>query len=399
MERRWSFGLLALTLMVCASCAGPSLVRPHALPGPVATPSGPPSGTPTRHEPGEGRATGPISTLHAPPPPRTPPSIKTLEPGLARLLIVGFAGTSSAQADQLMAEGVGGLIFHRSNIVSRTQITDLTAAIRQAAGRPVFLAVDQEPGRVTRLDGILPALPTPEHIGAVDPPVDSLTMGQQVGRELAGLGFNMDFAPDLDVLGPPGAYIGDRSYGHDPEVVAAHGVAFMHGLRDGGVMAVIKHFPGHGGVTQDSHLVMPVDDRPLSALAVKDLVPFDLAIEQGAPAVMTDHLLYPRLDPRLPASLSPQISGWLLRLKLAFKGLVMTDDLEMGAISSRWSLPQAVVMAIQAGADMALISSDAGAVPSVVAALRSALEDGTLPRARVAEALAHIDAALRTLAR
>jgi len=128
-------------------------------------------------------------------------------------------------------------------------------------------------------------------------------------------------------------------------------------------------------------------------------VPFDLAIEQGAPAVMTDHLLYPRLDPRLPASLSPQISGWLLRLKLAFRGLVMTDDLEMGAISSRWSLPQAVVMAIQAGADMALISSDAGAVPSVVAALRSALEDGTLPRARVAEALAHIDAALRTLAR
>ena len=97
--------------------------------------------------------------------------------------------------------------------------------------------------------------------------------------------------------------------------------------------------------------------------------------------------------------MSPQISGWLLRLKLAFKGLVMTDDLEMGAISSRWSLPQAVVMAIQAGADMALISSDAGAVPSVVAALRSALEDGTLPRARVAEALAHIDAALRTLAR
>ena len=162
-------------------------------------------------------------------------------------------------------------------------------------------------------------------------------------------------------------------------------------------MGVIKHFPGHGTVLEDSHLTLPIDRRPLSELEHSDLVPFRQAIAAGASAVLTDHILYPKIDDRYPASLSPSITTGLLRRSLRFHGLVITDALEMGAISHRWTLEQAAVRAVAAGADMVIIWKSVAQVPSVVAALRNAIMTGRIPVDRARDALAHIRAAYALL--
>jgi beta-N-acetylhexosaminidase len=318
-----------------------------------------------------------------------------LGPKMGRLVFTGFLGTTvNDNTRHLLRDvGVGGLIVHSSNIQSRTQALALTRGLRQAVGRQILVAVTQEPGVVDHLNGIFPSLPSPQEQARKNP-FASRKVGCRLGKQLASVGIDVDFAPVLDVLGPPDAFIGSRSYGHDPDVVATHGVAFVRGLQQAGVFPVVKHFPGHGGVKEDSHTVLPVDSRRLYQLRRRDLVPFGAAFRAGAPAAMTAHVLYPRIDPDFPASLSREITTGLLQDDLGFDGLVVTDALGMGALRGR-SLAQRAVRAVVAGADMVVFSSQPGDIPAVVAALRSAVRTGKIPRKRALEALDHVSAALQ----
>jgi beta-N-acetylhexosaminidase len=201
----------------------------------------------------------------------------------------------------------------------------------------------------------------------------------------------VDYAPVLDVTGDDGV-IGDRSFADDPATVARAGIAFAKGLRDGGVLPVAKHFPGHGATGADSHKGLPVVDTPLARLRARHLAPFKAAIDAGLPAVMVGHLLARELDPERPASLSPAALR-LLRQDLGFHGLVTTDALEMGAITDGWGLPQAGELAIEAGVDQLLIGLPDPPVTAVLDRLEAAVRAGRLSRTRVAEAFAHVQAA------
>jgi beta-N-acetylhexosaminidase len=311
---------------------------------------------------------------------------------IAQLLLVGFPGVAvSPETESLVRRGVGGLVLYGRNVASAGQLRTLLEGVQARAAVPLEIAVDEEPGRVARLAGLIGGAPTARELGKY-PAARVYAQGLRIGRRLATLGVTTDLAPILDVTDAAGSsVIGDRSFGDDPEVVSRAGIAFERGLVAGGVGAVGKHFPGHGATTTDSHLTLPVVDAPIERLAARDLKPFALATKSGLPAVMVGHLLIRRLDPRLPASLSPVIVGDLLRGQLGFGGLAVSDALEMGAIARSWSLPTAAELALRAGLDQLLIWRRWDLVPQVIDRLERAVLTGRLPRARIEEAFRRVE--------
>jgi beta-N-acetylhexosaminidase len=253
---------------------------------------------------------------------------------------------------------------------------------------PLEVAVDQEPGwRVARLAGIVRPTPAARQLGRM-PPDRVQRYGRALGMDLAGLGVTTDLAPVLDVTGASwNGVIGDRAFGADPATASRAAVAFMRGLADGGVANVGKHFPGHGATTVDSHRRLPVVHGSRAHLAAWELVPFRAAIRSGLDGVMVGHLLVTAVDARSPASLSPAVVGGLLRGRLGFDGLVVSDALEMGAITRSWPVPVAAERALAAGVDQLLLS-DHTRVPTVLDRLQQAVVAGRLSRARQAEGAA-----------
>jgi beta-N-acetylhexosaminidase len=310
---------------------------------------------------------------------------------LAQLLVVGFDGSTATPATLAMArQGIGGVILFARNVTGGPQLAKLIGDLG-AAAPGLAIGVDQEPGtRVARLRGLVPASPPARSLGR-RPAAEVYAEGLRLGRALKGLGVTVDYAPVLDVTGDDGV-IGDRSFGADPATAARAGTAFAKGLRDGGVLPVGKHFPGHGATGADSHKGLPVIATPLAALKARHVAPFKAAIDAGLPAVMVGHLLVRELDPERPASLSPAALR-LLREDLGFDGLVVTDALEMGAISDGWGLPQAGELAIEAGVDQLLIGLPDPPVTAVLDRLEAAVTAGRLSRTRVAEAFIHVQAA------
>jgi beta-N-acetylhexosaminidase len=310
---------------------------------------------------------------------------------LAQLLLVGFPGTTTGPASRrLVDQGVGGLLLFRRNVASAGQIRSLLRDLRGRAEIPLEVAVDQEPGRrVARLAGIVRAVPPARRLGAM-PPDRVYRYGLATGRDLAALGVTVDLAPVLDITGASwNGVIGDRSFGADPATVSRAAVAYLRGLAAGGVAPVGKHFPGHGATTVDSHRRLPVVTGTPARLAARDLVPFQTAIRSGLHAVMVGHLVVRAVDGRVPATLSPAVIGGLLRGRLGFDGLVVSDALEMGAIAASWPLPVAAERALTAGVDQ-LILSDHTRVPEVLGQLERAVAAGRLPRARAREAFLRV---------
>ena len=222
--------------------------------------------------------------------------------------------------------------------------------------------------------------------GAAGDPELTTRVYRQYAAELAGLGFTVDFAPDADVTsGPSDPTIGSRSAGSDPRLVGQQAGAAAAGLQDGGVVPVLKHFPGHGSVPADSHLSLPVQDRSLQVLRRVDLAPFAAAVDDGVPAVMTGHLDVRAVDPRTPATLSRPVVTGLLRQELGFEGLVVTDSLQMDAVTAGRSAGGVAVQALAAGNDVLLMPTDpAAARTAVVRAVRS----GDLSRTRLLQSAA-----------
>ena len=308
-------------------------------------------------------------------------------PELAGQVIVADWRGTGAPTEMVRRLHLGGVIAFADNVESASQIRDVNARLRRTAGRgwPLFLAVDQEGGIVQRVRGRATGFPAFMSAGAADDLRLTRSAARASGAELRGLGFTVDFAPDADVTsGPADPTIGSRSVGSDPEQVAEHAVAAAQGYLDAGVAPVLKHFPGHGSVPTDSHQGLPVQSRTLRALRRVDLVPFRAGVAAGLPAVMVGHLDVRAVDPRVPSSLSRKVVTGLLRHDLGFDGLVVTDSLEMAAVSRRGPA-RAAVQALRAGNDVALMPADPAAAR---AGLVKAVRSGALPRERLEQAAA-----------
>jgi len=252
----------------------------------------------------------------------------------------------------------------------------------------LLVFVDQEGGPFNsfRPPGV-PRFPSTMTLGAADDPALTRQVAQGIGQEVCFAGADVDFAPVLDVnTNPKNPIIGIRSFGATPELVVRHGLAFLEGLKEAGVLATAKHFPGHGDTVVDSHLGLPVYKKgTLSEIETKHLPPFAAAVKAGVPLVMTAHILYEDLDPEYPATLSKKILTGLLREQMGFRGVIVTDDMSMRAIRDRYGTGEAAVRAVLAGADLVLAGRDPEAARVIHAALEKALEDGTIPASRLAE--------------
>lgn len=276
------------------------------------------------------------------------------------VILAGFEGTSLPPDLVRAARGgaLGGLILFRRNATSVAGAAELlaeTSAICPRGESPV-VAVDQEGGRVVRLGAPLTVLPPARRLGEIDDPELTERAGRLVGMELRAVGFTLDFAPVLDVdTNPRSPVIGDRSFSGDPGCVARHGLAFARGLRLGGVHPCAKHFPGHGDASLDSHLALPRLDLPRDRLERVELAPFAAWSRAGLGPVMTAHILVFALDSERPATLSPVILGAELRGRLGFSGAVLSDDLEMGAMTALGGAGRVAVAAVRAGVDGLLV--------------------------------------------
>lgn len=274
-------------------------------------------------------------------------------------LMAGFHGTTcDAALARLIADvNLGGLILFKRNVLSPAQLTRLCGAVQAHARScglpPLIIAIDQEGGKVARLGPPFTQFPGNP---AIKDESEADRFAAVTAAELAAAGINMNLAPVLDVV-PEGfaSVMAGRAFTGDPQRVARLGGAVIEGLQRRGVMAVAKHFPGIGRTRLDSHRERPVLEEELAALEAFDLIPFRAAVTHAVAGVMLSHILYPRLDPDWPASLSRRIVKGLLRRRLGYAGIVMTDDLEMGAIERCHGVDQTVRRVLKAGVDLALI--------------------------------------------
>lgn len=284
-----------------------------------------------------------------------------LRQDLAQSLVVGFEGyQAGAEVQDLLAgQGLGGAILFARNIQDPQQVWSLNrelSAAAVAAGRPVpFIMVDQEGGSVARLRAPFCDGPGFQELGRIGDAELLRRQGVRMGAELLAAGFNWDLAPVLDVHGVEGGVQERRSLGGDPALVAELGAAFIQGMQQAGCLACAKHFPGLGRTTLDTHRQRPRVDLSREELQAVELVPFARAARQGVAGIMICHAVFSALDPQRPASLSPAVIQGLLRREMGYRGLVLSDDLEMGALAADLDPAGAAVAAYLAGCDLLLI--------------------------------------------
>lgn len=318
---------------------------------------------------------------------------------VGQLLWIGFAGptVSPVLRGQLDRGEVGATILFKRNLqiesrdgteaIDLDALAELNRELRRAApdGTPALIAVDQEGGLVQRVRApatVWPPMRAHDKFAAPDDEALAERVGRAVGDELRALGFDIDFAPVLDVhTNPANPIIGDRAFGTEPEVAARRALAFARGLDAAGLLACGKHFPGHGDTTTDSHLELPRIDHAWDRLERVELVPFQRAAAAGLPMLMTAHVVFAALDATRPATLSPEVITGLLRGKLGYRGVIVSDDLDMKAIAAHMGADVAAVAAIRAGCDVLLLCRDeANQAAAWEALVRAAEADSELRR-------------------
>lgn len=273
-----------------------------------------------------------------------------------------------------------GVVLFGRNIEGTAQVAELVRELRAlwpAGGPPPLFAVDQEGGAVQRLKPPrcpeFTALPPMREAARTLGPAGLRRLGAGVGRQLAAVGFNLDFAPVLDVdTNPDNPIIGARAFGATQQYVVENALEFASGLLDAGVLPCGKHFPGHGDTDVDSHLALPVSRHPLGRLEAVELAPFRAAVARGMPLLMTAHIVYAVLDPELPATLSPRVVPELLRAALGYDGVVVTDDLEMKAIAERFDAAAIARGVVAADVDLLLVCHELALAEALAGELASA---------------------------
>lgn len=309
----------------------------------------------------------------------------TLEEQIGQLLMVGFLGNTPSQEiiDLIQRHHVGNILLFSRNVRDARQVLELTQSLQRIAKEagqryPLLIAIDQENGIVQRLGEAVTIFPGNMALGATGSEELAHKVALATGRELKALGINMNLAPVVDINNnPANPVIGVRSFGEDPQQVARLGAAMVKGYQAAGILSCLKHFPGHGDTAIDSHLALPMIPYPLERLASVELVPFRSGIGAGAEGVMIAHVAFPALTERdsLPATLSPAIVRGLLREQLGFNGVIVSDCMEMKAISDTYGTERAAVMALQAGVDLVLVSHryrrQVGSIEAIQAAMRT----------------------------
>ena len=322
-------------------------------------------------------------------------SLRDIRRHAGQLAIVGFNGHVVPDGVRALARefDLGGVIFFARNVENPEQVADLSRESQELADEiPLWVSVDQEGGRVARLKRPFTEWPPMITLGRAGANNEQLAVrfATALAAELRAVGISMDYTPVLDIhTNPRNPVIGDRALAERADDVATLGTAIIRTLQSAGIAACGKHFPGHGDTSTDSHFELPLLDHPPDRLEAVELVPFKAAIAAGVAAIMTGHILIPSLDEELPGTLSPRIVDGLLKTRLGFNGLVLTDDISMKAISARSGLSDATVQAIAAGCDAVLMCEPGpDAQMAALEAIIYAVEKGRIPVKRIEDALA-----------
>ena len=302
-------------------------------------------------------------------------------------LIIGIKGLSLTddEAAFLVRENIGGVILFKRNFESPRQLFELSTELRSLAKKkgdkvPFFISVDQEGGRVARFRKPFTEWPPMAAVGKLDSATVSFKVGQILAQELAAVGVNLNFAPSIDIFtNPLNTVIGDRSFSTDAEIVAKLGSAMVRGMIKGGVIPVAKHFPGHGNTLIDSHEELPIENQTLGEIEVRELIPFKQVFRARLSVLMSSHLKFPNIDPDWPVSLSEIFLKDILRDQLRYRGLVISDDLDMKALAKYHTKAEIAVRALQAGSNILCYCNEPDSPVIALDAIEKAVRDKTLP--------------------
>ncbi|WP_246063896.1 beta-N-acetylhexosaminidase [Nonomuraea longispora] len=380
-------GLLTIMLAACAGGGGSGGTTP-------ATPTGSKAAPPTRSAP-QSTPPDPVESALAG---------MSVEEKVGQLFMPVLYGTSASSesgenqarygagtpAKVIRKYRLGGVILFPQNVRSAGQVVDLTNGMQRAArGVPLLVATDQENGLVARMSTLMTDFPGAGQIGATKDPSLSRAVAAATGKELRALGVNLDFAPVADVnVNPRNPVIGPRAFGDDPKKVARMVSEAVKGFDDAKVAATAKHFPGHGDTSVDSHTGLPVIKHTRAEWERIDAPPFRAAIAAGVDAVMSAHIVFPKLDPSGdPATLSKPILTGLLREKLGFKGVISTDALNMGGARTKYDDGEVAVRAVLAGADLLLMPND---LPKAHRAVLAAVKSGRISEQRLDQSVTRL---------
>lgn len=321
-----------------------------------------------------------------------------MDSAIGQLFFVGLEGPelTAKEADFLVKNNIGGVTLFGRNLKSPLELHKLCSDLHNLKSRmpsraPLFIAIDMEGGRVHRLKPPFTQWPSLAQLAALDSTSVAFKFANLMGVELRAMGINLDFAPCTDLLtNPKNVLIGDRSLGSDPEFVGKMASALVRGYIKAGVVACAKHFPGHGNTVIDSHEDLPIEDIDMKTLEERELIPFKRSFRARMDMVMTAHIKYKNIDPEHPATLSPLIIKKILRENLRYRHLVITDDLDMKALTKNYSRQEIPVLALQAGCDILLYCNDFKSPPIGLEAVRKAIKDQRIPAQQINESLKRV---------
>jgi beta-N-acetylhexosaminidase len=304
-----------------------------------------------------------------------------LEREVARMFAVGFPGTAvPPQMRDLIARGVGGAVLFKRNYASAQQLAELCGELKTLADQPFLICADQEGGRVIRFGPPFTQVPSMRRIGGTRDAEFTRQIGRLLARELRSANIDMDLAPVLDVdTNPANPVIADRSFGRTPQLVSEMGVAFIEGMQSEGMAACGKHFPGHGDTSQDSHQDLPRVAHGIDRLEAMELPPFAAAARAGVATIMSGHVIFEAIDRDYPATMSRPVLAGLLRQRLGFEGVILSDDLGMKAVAAHYPLEEVLIRGANAGIDQFLMADDANDRHRAIDLLTRAVRRGDVP--------------------
>lgn len=313
----------------------------------------------------------------------------SIQNSIGQQFIIGVSGAALTADEKkfIVENNIGGIVLFARNLIEPKQIRDLCAEIQSlrhlmADKAPLFICVDMEGGRVHRLKPPFTQWPALKNVGDLDNATVAFHFTQRMGVEMMAVGINTDFAPCLDVFSnPKNTVIGDRAVSSDPKQVEKMASALIRGYIKSGIISCAKHFPGHGDTVIDSHEDLPVEDADLKRLNDVELVPFKKALRSRVDMVMTSHIHFKNIDPQNPVTFSSLFLKKMIREEMKYRGLVITDDLGMKAMSNHYPIEEIPVKALQAGADLLLYCNEPAVPPVALESVISAVAQGRLDKA------------------